>query len=213
MTYPEFTTDEILNEQWNPVVGHEGLYEVSNLGRIKRVKAERSTHAGRILKPTYNTKGYARANLYWSFRNKRTTYFHIIVMEAFAGARPDGCDINHIDADKSNNRLVNLEYVTRQENIQHAKRLGLFISGDAHYARRNPEKMSIRTKEWYKAHPESIRRGSQNPMAKLNEEQVAEIKRRLAAGEKRQPIARDYGINPTIISMIKTGKIWKHVAG
>jgi hypothetical protein len=109
-------------EVWLPVVGYEGLYEVSDRGRVRRVTA---THkpAGHILS-TQDSNGYRLLVLCKDAICRRFTA-HSIVMAAFVGPCPEGREINHIDGVKSNNHLPNLEYVTRSENHYHAIKLGL----------------------------------------------------------------------------------------
>jgi len=116
------------HEVWKPVVGYEGWYEVSNNGRLKRVKSACGTFAGRILKPflSKNT-GYFQVDLFKSNSGKRRSV-HCIVAESFVGPSR-GKEVNHIDGDKTNNEDSNLEYVTRSENTLHAYSLGLIPRG------------------------------------------------------------------------------------
>jgi hypothetical protein len=111
-------------------------YAVSNLGRVKRLKDGVNTYPGRMLKLRKNKFGYVIAQLSHSDPNKtdkkkkvwRTA--HRLVLEAFVSKRPkdkDGC--NHIDGDKANNNLINLEWVTHSENELHAHRIGLKDNG------------------------------------------------------------------------------------
>jgi len=105
-------------ESWRPVVGYEGVYEVSDLGRIRRCKT------GRMLRQNPNGIGYASLDL---TRNGVCRKFrvHMLVAAAFMGPTPEGCEVNHGDGDKMNPRADNLEYVTHLENIRHATRTGL----------------------------------------------------------------------------------------
>lgn len=110
-------------EVWLPVKGYEGLYSVSNFGRIKSLP--RNTTKGKILKPTTNKKnGYQYVSL--SKCNKKASKrVHVVVMEAFKGFtggafNPD-CVIDHIDGDKTNNMLKNLEMVTQKENDRRSR--------------------------------------------------------------------------------------------
>lgn len=110
-------------EVWLPVKGYEGLYSVSNYGRIKSLP--RYTTKGRILKPHTNKRnGYTYVSL--SKNNVRATKrVHVLVMEAFrgfvGGSFNPNCVIDHIDGDKTNNKLENLEMVTQAENDRRAK--------------------------------------------------------------------------------------------
>ena len=122
-----FDEDAELNEKWNPVVGYEGWYDVSDWGRVRRMKATSNTFVGRIIKPYANNKGYKCVGLLNGVEQKTVTV-HRLVMAAFVGPYPEGKQVNHKDGDKTNNRLDNLEYVTPSENILHAIDTGLIVS-------------------------------------------------------------------------------------
>ena len=103
-------------EIWRDVVGYEGLYMVSSLGRVWSVKT------GLIMKQGGNGHGYKFITL---CKNGGRKYpcIHRLVVEAFIGAIPKGLEVNHRDEDRSNNTLDNLEICTRQYNAEysHAK--------------------------------------------------------------------------------------------
>lgn len=103
-------------EEWLPVVGWDGLYDVSSFGRI------RSHYVGRgqrykdgILRGS-NNQGYRVVNLVKDGK-KKSCQVHVLVAAAFIGPRPEGMDVCHGDGNPSNNRLDNLRYGTRSENI------------------------------------------------------------------------------------------------
>lgn len=115
-------------EIWKPVVGYEGLYEVSNLGNVRSVDSMRITHnqygehlskyKGRLLKPGKNSDGYLYVNLCCQCVQK-TFRVHRLVAEAFI-PNPDNLpEVNHIDEDKTNNRVDNLEWVSHIQNMRH----------------------------------------------------------------------------------------------
>lgn len=108
------------DEIWCDIPDYEGVYEVSNLGRVRRIKT------GRILKPS-TSSGYFGVLL---CINGVQTYnkIHTLVMKAFVGTRPNGYHTNHKNGIKKDNRLDNLEYVTPAENIAHAFRTGLIYT-------------------------------------------------------------------------------------
>lgn len=115
-----------MTEEWLPVRGYEGLYEVSNLGRIRSYHKWRG-RGGIVpqLRKLYpQPKGYLQINLSKDGHQK-WLLVHVLVAEAFIGPRPEGLEIDHIDTNKGNARVDNLEYVTRSENHRRAYRMGL----------------------------------------------------------------------------------------
>lgn len=116
----EFTIEELANEIWKPVVGYEGIYSVSDLGRVMRMGNTPRCKTDRLLSPSdAGSTGYLSVSL--SVCNKRKgTDVHLLVMAAFVGPCPNGHNVNHKDLDKTNSRLNNLEYTTFQANTQHA---------------------------------------------------------------------------------------------
>lgn len=119
---------------WYPIKGWEGLYEINKNGEVRNAK-NKNTIVGDI-----NNCGYYRVLLYNQGQRKR--YFrHRLVAEHFLD-KPEGKDfVNHIDGDKSNNSLENLEWVSQSENEKHAFENGLkqktnkpfiieFVNGD-----------------------------------------------------------------------------------
>lgn len=99
-------------------------YEVSNAGRVRRV-VPRWPHQGvRVLKPTGNARGYLCVTLTHTTARK-TKGIHSLVTLAFLGPRPAGLCVNHMDGNKHNNAIGNLEYVTAQRNSRHSWTLGL----------------------------------------------------------------------------------------
>ena len=110
-------------EQWILIPDLE-TYAVSNFGRVKRAKRGNRTQIGHISTPFLSRHGYFRVVL--SINNHQKKYFvHRLVMLAFVGVCPDGLEVNHIDGNKLNNRLDNLEYISRSENQKHAYKKGL----------------------------------------------------------------------------------------
>lgn len=110
-------------EEWRPVVGYEGLYEVSDLGRVKRVGAGQGTRPG-IRKLHANPRsGYLSVNLSKGNR-QRTHRVHRLVLEAFVGPCPEGMESCHADDDRNNNRLENLRWGTHAENCEERRTNG-----------------------------------------------------------------------------------------
>lgn len=115
-----------MKEVWMDVCGYEGFYQVSNLGRIKRVEHKDSyghIYKERILSLTPDYRGYVHAHLSKDGSAKWVSV-HRAVATAFVQKR-EGCDIvNHLDNNPSNNRADNLEWTTYKGNMQHAARQG-----------------------------------------------------------------------------------------
>ena len=98
-------------EKWKDIRGFEGKYAVSDHGRVKHLPD------GHILKPRIHTHGYLRVNL-----KKKDYYIHRLVANAFLfDVKPE---VNHIDLNKTNNNVSNLEWCTRGENIAHGYKMG-----------------------------------------------------------------------------------------
>lgn len=107
------------NEIWRDIPNYEGLYQVSNLGRIKSyVKCNAHPNIPHILKPYQNKDGYLRVD----FRSKKgkVCSIHRLVALAFIPNPNKFPIVNHIDGNKKNNNVYNLEWCTYSRNVQHA---------------------------------------------------------------------------------------------
>ena len=96
---------------WKPVVGFEKWYRVSDEGNVS------SVHTGKLLKPAKVGAGYLRVCLF-QYGKGHNKYVHRIVAETFFGDG-DGREVNHRNGNKEDNRIQNLEWVTRSENVKH----------------------------------------------------------------------------------------------
>ena len=106
------------NEVWKDIDGYEGLYQVSNLGRVKSLKNKK------ILKYSKNYKGYCQINLYKNGKRKKYC-IHRLVALGYVNNILNKEQVNHIDGNKENNCVYNLEWVTCSENNKHAYKIGL----------------------------------------------------------------------------------------
>lgn len=174
-----------MEEIWKDIVGFEGLYQVSNLGRVRTLfrvitRANNRPHTikQRILKPAKDTGGYLRVAL--SKDGKLyTKKVHRLVAEAFCLFEVL-LEVDHIDGDKTNNKSDNLEWVTRSENVQRA-----FDSGLA-----------------------KPLRGGSNPRAKIDEMQALTIITLIENGRTLKKIHQEYGVSYHIVKDINRGKTW-----
>lgn len=130
-----FTDQEIANEEWRPIPGFEGLYEVSNLGRVKSLPRMRRGRGvglhragGRIL----SCNGLAGAGypiVQLSNIKLSQRFVHRLVADAFIPNTNGYEYVNHKDGDKTNNRSDNLEWCTFSQNVAHAWKTGLRKDG------------------------------------------------------------------------------------
>ena len=171
-------------EEWRPVVGYEGLYEVSNLGQVRRVSGKRGTWAGKILRPGIASHGYPTVALTDHKAHMRSWPLHMLVAYAFLGPRPNGHQVNHKDANRKNPCLANLEYITPSANLQYAHDLGAFRH--AKYAH-----------------------GEQSHKSTLTDDAVRDIR---ASGVSLRLLAQRYHVHTSTIHSIKRRKTWAHIA-
>lgn len=101
---------EQMKEIWRNIPGFE-RYEASDLGRI------RSAQSGQVLKPHYFKGKYASYNLYDSNKKAHCIRGYRAVYTAFIGPVPDGCELDHIDNNTKNDRLDNIQPLSRQANM------------------------------------------------------------------------------------------------
>ena len=181
-----------MTEQWKAVKGWTGVYEVSDLGRVRRIKPYPkfggyiNAKVPRLLKATIDWHGYAIVELNDVPRVARKKV-HIIVAEAFIGQRPNGLEINHKDRNRANNVVRNLEYVTHSQNVAHSYTF--------------TERMK------------NVSRGMDHYNRKLTERDVKQIRKELSAGKRGigTSLSKKYGISQSVISEIKHGRYWSHV--
>lgn len=126
-------------EQWRKIEGTHGLLEVSDLGRVKSLMRD-----GRILKASEDAKGYLRIH-FTVMRERKSIKVHREVAKAFLPNPHNLPQVNHVDGDKKNNAVDNLEWVSGLENARHAMRNGLWRNNiaatqKANNARKTPIK-------------------------------------------------------------------------
>lgn len=168
---------------WRDIPGFEGKYQVSVDGQVRSITKGKNGRKPGLIFGKVSTKGYHSVSLR---HNDQATHHsvHRLVMLAFVGLCPPGMQVNHIDGNKLNNNLSNLEYVTPGQNIQHA----------------------------FDTHLREGKRGETHWKAKLTAETVIEMRRLYAAGGILQrEIGIMFGVSNKAVSEVITRKNWKHV--
>ena len=171
-------------ENWKTIKNFPD-YAVSDHGNVKRIVKDLHNRKLRTLKLRPSGCGYLHVSLSKD-KKKYDKRVNRLVLETFVRPCPDKMECNHIDGNKHNNCIENLEWVTRSENMKHKYRIGLAIPSD--------------------------HRGSKNPVAKLIESDVMEIKRlRFNEMLSMYSIAKIFNISYPSVSMICNNKTWRHV--
>ncbi|MBE8950920.1 MAG: HNH endonuclease [Quinella sp. 3Q1] len=134
-----YSFEDLPHEEWRNVVGYEGLYQVSNYGRIKSFRH----NYPRIIRADKQSKGYLQLRLH---RNGKAKNFgaHILVAQAFIGNPENKREVDHRNGDKTNNCVWNLDWATRSENAARAYQLGLikvYRGTQSHYAKLTAEEV------------------------------------------------------------------------
>ena len=164
-------------EEWRPIKITEGRYEVSSLGRVKRVLT------GRILKPRVNKFGYIKYVFYDNYRTRITMFAHRIVAAEFIRDISPGEEVDHLNMVRWDNRVSNLDVVSRLINMQRSHNSGA----------------------------RNTARGSRQHLSVITNETAVEIRRRSALGEFQNAIARDLGISNSIVNRVVLRRTWTHV--
>ena len=181
-----------MKEIWKDIVGYEGLYQVSNLGKVKSLdrvchnpRYGKQKRRGNIMRPSPNNYGYLQVRLSKLGKSK-THKVHRLVALAFLTENRLKKEVNHKDGNKENNCFSNLEWVNRSENVKHAFDIGI------------------------KPKP----RGEKNGGSRLTESQVLKIRNEydgFRGGVSMDFLADKYNVGRTTIARIIHRKTWKHI--
>ena len=164
-----------------PIPGASG-YLASESGEI----VSERRYEQKTLKACRHSGGYLQVGIRHDDGRIKTRLVHQLVLLAWVGPRPAGAVINHINGDKKDNRLANLEYCSQSQNMAHACRLGLT--------------------------PKPPRRhGVLAPKAKLNEDEVCDLRREAARGVGLTQLAATYGITTATVSKVVLRRTWRHL--
>lgn len=210
-----------MDEQWKPLIEAPNDYAVSNLGRVRRTSTRTRAKAGTILKASKSRDDYRTVGISIPGQNPINRRIHRLVWEAFHGPIPEGLVINHLNGDKTDNRLENLSCVSNSENVAHAFRdLGRrrpsekLTTGDVVAMREArsagaklkdlAERFSITEacvghvctgKTWKHAEGPLTRMKAERARTRLSESAVREIVRRHQSGESSVALAQEYGVS------------------
>lgn len=170
-----------MNENWVKIKCFDG-YEVSTKGRIRSYRTNHGLRRyPKIITGKNNGKGYLSICLR---RNNRSyyKYIHRIVAEHFIKNPENKPCVNHLDGNKSNNCIDNLEWCTKKENMKHAFEVLDIHNGEGHYKTKHTRKQILMA------------------IAKVN------------AGYSKKEVAREFGFSKTYyLTRIIEGKRWKHI--
>lgn len=166
-------------EEWKDVAQKPG-YSVSSLGRFRG-------KSGNILAGTLSKPGYIRLTRFCPDR-RRNVFLHRLVAEAFIGEIPAGMEVNHKNGIKSDNRVENLEIITRTQNAKHMYDvLGVKATNP------NPCK------------------GERNGWSKFTDKDIVLMRELAEQGVRQACIARQFKTAQTVVSRIVSRQSWKHV--
>ena len=176
-----------MKEEWKPVVGYESAYEVSNIGRIRSVsrtivRTDGLTRRviGKVLTPQ-DVRGYQVVLFVLPGRRRFGMSIHRAVAMAFIGLPPSPKhEINHKNSVRGDNRVENLEWVTRSQNIVHSLTRGTRrgLAGEAH------------------------------PRSRLTAKDVVEIRRLARGGVSGYRLASRFGVSQQHVTKIVSGQAW-----
>lgn len=181
-------------EIWKPVVGYETDYEVSDLGRVRSIDRLKvyprrdqysgrdllvtRRHRGKMLRPGRKPSGHVSVML----GRGNSIDVHVIVLRTFVGPCPDGCEGLHGDDHPANNKLSNLRWGTRSENLHDAVRNGKKPVGEEHYR------------------------------AKLTAADIPIIRAQCSGPRGCiAALARKYEVSESSIRQVRDGRAWSHV--
>ena len=190
-------TDKPSEEVWKDVIGHEGLYQVSNFGNVRSLdrlvnKSNKTSYIrkGKLCKQSKSNLGYMTVCFTVS-DVKTNKYVHRLVAEAFILNTENKPQVNHIDCNKKNNHVSNLEWCTNSENHIHATKNGL-------------NKLHLHRVAYS---------GEENGRSLLTKEQVLEIKQKYIPYKySAKKLSKEYNVSESCITHILNNTSWKEIS-
>lgn len=184
----------MINEEiWKPIKGYEGYYEVSNIGNVRSLDREIKINnkiwklKGKLLKKRIESNGYLAVVLFVD-SNRNSQKIHRLVADAFIDNANNKKEVNHINFIKDDNRVENLEWVTRSENMKHAGVNGKLGGVKGMFV------------------------GSKSVRSKIKEEDVIEMRRLKENGLSSTQIQKIFpNLNARHIRDILNRIYWKHI--
>lgn len=175
-------------EAWRPIVGHEGLYSISDRGRVRseaktvvRRNGANYTRPQSIMRPGFGESLYRTVGLVNAAGLRTTNYVHTLVLEHFVSARPAGLEGCHGDGDRSNNAASNLRWDTRSGNHADKNVHGTATVGERH------------------------------PMRKLDNKTVLAMRARRAEGASATRLSEEFNVSRMTAYRAATGRSWSHL--
>ena len=175
-------------EQWEKIKGYD-YYWISDLGNVKsetrivrKANGLQQKVQSRLMKPKISKLGYYRIGLVDNYGNQKFYQLHRLVLITFKGLHELKNQVNHINGNKADNSLNNLEWVTCSENQKHAHLIGL-----------------------------KSQKGENHAQSRLTELDVLQIRESLEKGVKQKILAEKYGVQRSYISEIKIRRVWSHI--
>lgn len=162
---------------WKTIDGFDGRYLITPYGNVISTIGDQP----KVLKPCLRN-GYPSMTLHYKNHTHKHFTIHKLVAEYFIGKNIKGLQVNHIDGDKTNNKWLNLEYVTHSENMKHAFKIGL-----------------------------QSNKGMNHSRSKLIDDDIREIRKLHKAGRSQGQLSKQYKIAQSTISRICNYQRWSHV--
>jgi hypothetical protein len=207
--YKNLDINDLENEIWKDILDYEGNYQVSNIGRVKSFKQNKIN--GKIQKQ-YKRANYFCVKLYNFNKIVKNKFVHILVFETFNNDKLKTTEcVHHIDEDKENNNINNLNKEPKIKHIcDHYKNNLYFNFNGKHHLEITKEKISNIRKEKFK-NGELNFKGENAPNNKIPKDDIINIKILIQLGFSNRYIAKNFNTSHQNINSIRNKKSWSHL--